>query len=114
MSVRELVATILPNDLTASEALAQMRQRSLSCEELVRACLSRIEARDPVVRAWITIDAELALRHARELDKCEPRRALHGLPWGVKDIIDTAELPTTCNSPLYFGQRTCKDAACVG
>lgn len=105
--------SVAPNELTASDALARMRDGSLTCEALVRACLTRIEARDPDVRAWIAIDAELALRHARELDKRPPERPLHGLPWGVKDIIETGELPTTYNSPVYFGQRTGRDAACV-
>jgi Asp-tRNA(Asn)/Glu-tRNA(Gln) amidotransferase A subunit family amidase len=90
----------------------------LSCEELVRSCLARIAARDPIVRAWLHIDSDLVIRNARERDKlasvgAEPTTPLHGLPWGVKDIIDTLDQPTTHNSPIYAGVRTNRDAACV-
>jgi len=102
-----------PYDLTAHEALEQMRKRALSCEELVRSCLAQIERHDTEVRAWIAIDDDQAIRQARERDKCDPAEPLHGLPWGVKDIIETADFATTYNSPLYFGHRTFRDAASV-
>jgi Asp-tRNA(Asn)/Glu-tRNA(Gln) amidotransferase A subunit family amidase len=104
--------------LTATEAASLIRARKLSCEELVRSCLARIAARDPIVRAWLHIDSDLVIRNARERDKlasvgAEPTTPLHGLPWGVKDIIDTLDQPTTHNSPIYAGVRTNRDAACV-
>lgn len=104
--------------LTASEASSLIRQRKLSCEELVRSCLARIDSRDPIVRAWLFIDPDMVIRNARELDKLapvgvEPKTPLHGLPWGVKDIIDTRDQPTTHNSPIYPNVRTNRDAACV-
>ena len=107
-----------PCQLTATAAASLIRERKLSCEELVRSCLSRIAARDSLVRAWLYLDADMAVRNARELDKLaaagtEPRTKLHGLPWGVKDIIDTLDQPTTHNSPIYPGVRTNRDAACV-
>ena len=102
-----------PYELTAHEALVQMRNRALSCEELVRSCLAHIEARDGDVRAWIAIDADAAIRQSRERDKCDAAASLHGLPWGVKDIIETADFATTYNSPLYLDHRTFSDAACV-
>jgi Asp-tRNA(Asn)/Glu-tRNA(Gln) amidotransferase A subunit family amidase len=105
--------------LTATEAASLIRQRKLSCEELVRACLARIAARDPIVRAWLYLDPDMAVRNARECDKRAaagdgPKTPLHGLPWGVKDIIDTLDQPTTHNSPIYPAVRTNRDAACVG
>jgi Asp-tRNA(Asn)/Glu-tRNA(Gln) amidotransferase A subunit family amidase len=103
-----------PAQLTASAAAALIRTRQLSCEELVRSCLARIAARDAEVKAWLWIDPDHVIRRARELDKLrEPKGPLHGLPFGVKDVIDTADYPTTHNSPIYDGLRMGKDAAPV-
>src|SRR3954466_10703903 len=102
-----------PARLTASEAATLIRARQLSCEELVRSCLDRIKARDPAVRAWLWLDPDHAIRLARELDKLPPKGPLHGLPFGVKDVIDTFDYPTTNNSPIYDGARVGRDAACV-
>jgi Asp-tRNA(Asn)/Glu-tRNA(Gln) amidotransferase A subunit family amidase len=102
-----------PAQLTASEAAALIRSKQLSCEELVRSCLARIGARDPAVRAWLWLDPDHVIRRARELDKLGPKGPLHGLPFGVKDIIDTADYPTTQNSPIYDGMKVGRDAACV-
>jgi Asp-tRNA(Asn)/Glu-tRNA(Gln) amidotransferase A subunit family amidase len=102
-----------PYQLTASEAAGLLRTKKLSCEELVRSCLARISARDPLVRAWLYVDPELVIRNARELDKLPITSALHGLPWGVKDVFDTKDMPTTQNSPIYPGLQAGRDAACV-
>ncbi len=102
-----------PSQLTASAAAALIAEKRLSCEELVRSCLARIAARDPVVRAWLYLDPEQAIRNARELDKLAPKGVLHGLPWGVKDVYDTADMPTTQNSPIYAGMQVGRDAAAV-
>src|SRR5581483_2949658 len=75
--------------------------------------LDRIAAREPTVKAWATIDPDHALAQARALDKGPRRGALHGVPIGVKDIIDTFDLPTEMGSPIYKGHRTFSDAACV-
>lgn len=117
MPLSATTAATEPCQLTAAQAAASIRSRSLSCEELVRSCLARIAARDPVVRAWLFLDPELAIRRARELDKVSagaaPTGVLHGLPWGVKDVFDTADMPTTQNSPLYPDLRPGRDAAAV-
>ena len=65
------------------------------------------------MRAWSFLDPDHVVRVARELDKTPPRSRLHGLPFGVKDVIDTADMPTTQNSPIYAGLRVGRDAACV-
>jgi amidase len=80
---------------------------------VVRDCLARIAAREPAVHAWATVDAELALKQARDLDRGGARGPLHGVPIGVKDIIDTADLPTEMGSPIYRGHKASADAACV-
>ena len=102
-----------PARMTASQAAALIRARKLSCEELVRSCLARIAVRDPAVKAWLYLDPDHVIRRARALDKLPPKGVLHGLPWGVKDVIDTAEFPTTQNSPIYDGMKVGRDAACV-
>ncbi len=102
-----------PCQFTAVDALALLRQRKLSCEELVRSCLGRIQQRDHLTRAWQHVDSGLVIREARELDKCPPTGVMHGIPFGVKDVIDTAEYPTTQNSPIYHDLRVGRDAGCV-
>ncbi|WP_216850917.1 amidase [Acidisphaera sp. L21] len=103
-----------PATFSASQAAALLKTKQLSCEELVRACLARIAARDPVVKAWLSLDPDYVIARARALDKLPPTGALHGLPWGVKDVIDTFDYPTTQNSPIYDQLKIGRDAACVG
>jgi len=102
-----------PCFLTAAAAAARIREKTLTSETLVRSCLERIAERDAEVRAWTYVDPAYAIAQARELDKRPVTGPLHGLPFGVKDSIDTADMPTTQNSPLYQGHRPAKDAGCV-
>jgi Asp-tRNA(Asn)/Glu-tRNA(Gln) amidotransferase A subunit family amidase len=99
--------------LSATEAARLLAARELSSEELVSACLERIAAREPELRAWAHLDAEAALAHARSRDGEERRGPLHGVPVGVKDVIDTADMPTAYGSPIYAGHRPERDADCV-
>jgi Asp-tRNA(Asn)/Glu-tRNA(Gln) amidotransferase A subunit family amidase len=99
--------------LTAAQAAAAIHEKTLTSETLVRSCLERIAERDADVRAWIYLDPAYAIAQARELDKRPIMGPLHGLPFGVKDVIDTRDMPTTLNSPLYQGHRPAKDAGCV-
>ena len=99
--------------LGAAEAARAIRGGRLTSEALCRACLDRIAARDPVVKAWSFVDPDHALRQARELDKRPPMGPLHGVPVGIKDMIDTRDMPTQHNSPIYAGHRPGQDAACV-
>lgn len=100
--------------LTASQAAQRMAEGRLGSEEYTRALLERIAAREPSVHAWACVDADNALTQARARDS-EPRRsALHGIPVGVKDVINTRDLPTQHNSPIYRGHRSGEDANCVG
>ena len=103
-----------PWQLTATAAIALLREGRLTAEALTRSCLERIAEREPVTKAWSYLDPMLAVRSAREVDKATVRGALHGLPLGVKDMIDTADMPTTHNSPIYQGLQQGRDAACVG
>jgi Asp-tRNA(Asn)/Glu-tRNA(Gln) amidotransferase A subunit family amidase len=101
------------HDLLASEALPLLARGEISSEDLVRSCLARIGAEEPRVGAWAFLDEELALAQARRIDGTRPRPSLAGLPVGVKDIIDTADMPTECGSPALRGRRPDRDAACV-
>ena len=99
--------------LTATQASALMAERKLSSEEYTHALLERIALRDPLVHAWASVDPEHALDQARARDR-EPRRsALHGIAFGVKDVINTRDLPTQHNSPIYQHHQPGEDANCV-
>jgi amidase len=104
---------VQPNRLGAAEAGRRIARGELTSVALVTACLERIAARDGEVRAWASLDPELALAQARACDRDVARSALHGVPLGIKDVIDAAGLPTECNSPIYRGYRPRSDAACV-
>jgi len=88
--------------LELSEAL---RERRLSPVELTRECLARIERFNPTLNAFIAVTADTALQQARraeeEIQRGDWRGPLHGIPLGLKDLIDTAGIPTTAASELY-------------
>ena len=93
------------NALDAAEIAAKIAAGEISCEAVTRDCIERITAREAAVRAWVNFDAELALAQAHSLDR-EPRRGpLHGVPIGIKDIIETFDMPTEMGSPLFAGMR---------
>ena len=96
---------------------ARLARGEMSSEQAVERCLARYDSREKEVRAFAAFDAERALGEARARDRERelrgPRSALHGLPFAVKDVIDTVDLPTQRNSPRYEGRRAEQDAACV-
>jgi len=106
-----------PAPLSASEAAQQIRDGVLTSEELVQACLERIRALEPKVQAWTFLDAEHALAQARAADERkrsgEPVGPLHGVPVGIKDIIDTGDMPTENGTILHAGRTPRNDAAVV-
>lgn len=77
------------------------------------ACLKRIGEREETVGAWIYLDHEKALEQVRTLDRSSNRGLLYGIPVGVKDIMDTADMPTTYGSSIYHGHHPPWDASCV-
>ncbi len=101
------------NELTASEIVAAVSSGVTTCEAVARACLERIAARDPEVGAWQTLNAAAVIEQARVLDRSGRRGALIGVPFGVKDIIDTGDMLSEYGSPIYAGHRPKGDAACV-
>ena len=101
------------HDLTASEAAREIGAGHLSSEALVSSCLEQVRHRETTVGAWIHLNPEQALAEARLRDQHPATGPLHGIPIGIKDIIDTADRPTCYGSPIYEGNRPAWDAACV-
>ena len=106
-----------PASLTAQQAASQIRQGLLSSVDLVKACLARIEQTDASIGAWSHLDPEQALDQAAELDRIRRSGfaigALHGVPVGLKDIVDTADMPTERGTPIFAGRQPDADAAIV-
>ncbi len=101
------------NELSACEAARRIARAELTSEALIRACLERIAEREAVVGAWQYLDPDLALAKAQARDRQPSRRPLHGVPIGIKDIFDTADMPTCYGSAIYEGHRPNADAAIV-
>lgn len=105
------------HSLSAAEAAARIAGGEITSEALVGACLDRIAALEPQVQAWAFLDRERALEQAKAAD--EARRAgkgigpLHGVPVGIKDIIDTADMPTENGSAFFQGRQPDADASCI-
>ena len=94
-------------------AAEKIASGTLTSEALVRACLDRIEAREADVHAWTFLDPEAVIAAARVCDRSPHRGPLHGIPIGIKDLIDTADMPTTYGSQIYDGWRPKADAAAI-
>jgi len=105
------------SNLTASDAAAKIAAGVTSSVELTQACLDRIATLDPTVQAFIHLDPEHAIAQARESDEWrrsgKPIGPLHGVPVGIKDIVDTADYPTECGSAFLAGRRPRNDATLV-
>jgi amidase len=99
--------------LSAFDAATALAAGKLTSEQLTRACLERIELRNPDVQALVQVDAEKALQDARSKDAQPYRPYLHGIPFVVKDILETADFPTEYGSPIYVGHRPQADSASV-
>ena len=95
----------------------QVRSGKTTATALVEACLKRIAERESVIGAWAYLDPELALRQAEQADRRvragAPLGALHGVPVGIKDIFDTADMPTENGTVLHAGRTPAEDAAAV-
>jgi len=103
----------LPNELSAVAAVREIAAGRLTCEALARACLDRMAAREPHVHAFSAYDEQKVLRQAKLLDGMSERGPLHGLPVAVKDVLETADLPTQMGSSIYAGYQSRGDSAVV-
>jgi Asp-tRNA(Asn)/Glu-tRNA(Gln) amidotransferase A subunit family amidase len=102
---------------SAAEAARMIREGVVTSVELVQACLARVREVDGQVQAWTFLDPDYALAQARAADEYrlsgQPIGALHGVPVGLKDIIDTADMPTENGSVLHAGRTPSRDASVV-
>ena len=103
--------------LPAAEVAAAIADGRVTAEEYAQACLSRVDALDGRIRAFAHLDREHVLAQARARDEerraMQPLGPLHGVPVAVKDIVDTADQPTECGSPILAGRLPWRDAAVV-
>jgi len=88
--------------LSATEIVGRIEAGSLTAEAVVQSCLERIRDREPMLRAWVHVAADEALAAARRADR---NSLMKGVPFGIKDIFDTADMPTGYGSPIYTGCR---------
>lgn len=100
--------------LGALEMRDRLATGALRAVDLVEACLARIEALEPEVGAWSWLDGDHALQQAKQLDQWRQSGKslgpLHGLPVGLKDIIDTKGIPTENGTPIDAGRVPAEDA----
>jgi len=108
------MSAILDDENLSARALAAAaRTGQISAEAITRTFLDRIEARDGAVRAWAFLDPERALEEARARDRAGLTGALAGLPLGVKDVVESGDMPTEYGSGAYPGNRPGRDASCL-
>ena len=103
-------------DLTITEALAQLRTREISAVDLTRAHLDRIAQVDPTIQAYLTVTSDEALKAAERADQARTAgedKPLLGIPMGIKDVISTKGVETTCGSKILKGYNPVFSATCV-
>ncbi|MBM3517615.1 MAG: amidase [Alphaproteobacteria bacterium] len=102
-----------PHALGAAEAARLIASGRLTSKGLIESCLAHIAEHEDSVGAWTHLDVAGGRAQARALDRGGARGPLHGIPIGVKDIIDTVDMPTGYGSAIYDGHRPAWDAAAV-
>ncbi len=102
-----------PAQMTIAEASREIEAGTLTPSALIESCLARTGAHESRVRAWACCADDQARMAARLLDPQERVGSLHGIPFGIKDIIDTADMPTEHGTPVFQGNQPARDAACV-
>lgn len=99
---------------TIQKASEDLRQGRLSAVALLEECLARIDKLEPLIKAWVLVDRERAMEEARRCDRelqgGHWRGPLHGIPLGIKDIIDVFDWPTACGSKLWKNSVARQDA----
>jgi len=105
----------LPNELTATKIASRIAAGKLSARDVAEACLDAVAQRESVVQAFAFLDAEMvrSAANAVDTDSAKTHAPLAGIPAAFKDIMDTADMPTCYNSPIYAGHRPRTDASVV-
>lgn len=101
------------HELTATQIVQAIHSREATAQAVVEDCLAYIAEIEPRVQAWNWLDPEQAIAQARAVDKSSVQGPLQGVPVGLKDIIDTADMPTEYGTPIHRGRRPSHDAACT-
>jgi len=105
------------SDQTISGVGRALREGRTTCVKILNGCLARVDEWEPKVHAWVVLDRDRALEQSRarddELQRGKDRGPLHGIPVGVKDIIDVAGLPTACGSKRWSNRIADSDANVV-
>ncbi|KAF2813644.1 amidase signature enzyme [Mytilinidion resinicola] len=102
--------------LTATQVHELVKNNTITTEEYVRSLLGRIKERDSTVKAWAYLDPEFVLNQARALNQIphDQRGPLHGVAVGIKDVMNTKDMPTQFGSQLYQGHQPGFDSSAVG
>jgi Asp-tRNA(Asn)/Glu-tRNA(Gln) amidotransferase A subunit family amidase len=104
-------------DQTIAGVGRALREGRTTCVKILEGCLEQIDEWEPKVHAWVVLDRVNALKQAHALDDAlkagTDRGPLHGIPIGIKDIIDVAGLPTACGSKRWANRIAEKDASVV-
>jgi Asp-tRNA(Asn)/Glu-tRNA(Gln) amidotransferase A subunit family amidase len=101
------------NELSFAQMALQIRTGLVTSEAIMLACIDRIEQREAEVGAFVCFDANAALASARLADQSEAKEPLHGVPFAIKDIIDTNMFPTGWGTTFYDGHQPSRNASCV-
>ena len=99
--------------LSATDSVKRIASGIMKPSEIISECIANIEEYEMKVGAWSFIDKDRAIHEASELDRIKPEGPLFGIPFGVKDNIDTYDMPTAHGTSIYDGNQPSRDAACV-
>ncbi len=102
-----------PYEFSALEAVSRIKSGALTSEILVRSCLERIAQRDGEVKAWTHLEHGEVIEKAIKSDESGNKGLLGGLPIGVKDIMNTSDMPTRYGSAIYSSNQPDCNAVCV-
>ena len=105
--------TLALNQLGMAEMARRISSGEANAEAIMQSCLQRISEREAEVGAFISIDPDTALRAARAADQVNAVGPLHGIPIGVKDIIDSEQFATGWGTSFYRKHRPGRNASCV-
>src|SRR5262245_59470241 len=107
----------MPEPMTITDPAGIIHRRELTTVELWEQCCARIDRYEECVRAWVYLDRDRARQEAQrltdELKTGQNRGPLHGIPIGIKDIIDVFDMPTGCGSKLWANSYARRDATVV-
>ena len=112
-NLTEISGLTKPTGYSASEMKLALSSRQMKPSEVLEECIANIDLYEKHVGAWAFINIDSARELARELDDKNPSKALFGIPFGIKDNIDTFDMSTEYGTDIYLGYRPSRDAACV-